>query len=108
MWRKNIMNIDVEKLKKMINDLKVTVTFNGFEPFEHDVVSANKLFENLHEIADCPKEDFVRYINSGEFKNNQYLYDIFYNVKSQGMFLIKGMEAIGSDSYIECRKLTWL
>lgn len=102
------MEINVEKLKEMINNLKVTVSFNGFEPFEHEVVSANKLFENLHEVADCPKEDFVRYINSGEFKNNQYMYDIFYNVKSQGMFRIKGMDAIGSDQYIELKSLNWI
>jgi hypothetical protein len=102
------MEINIEKLKQMINDLKVTVSFNGFEPFEHEVVSANKLFANLHEIADCPKEDFVRYINSGEFKNNQYMYDIFYNVKSQGMFRIKGMDAIGSDQYIELKSLKWM
>lgn len=102
------MEINVEKLKQMINDLKVKVSLNGFDPFQHEVVSANKLFENLHEIADCPKEEFVRYINSGEFKNNQYLYDIFYSVKSQGHFLIKGMEAIGSDQYIEIKSLKWL
>lgn len=102
------MEINVDKLKKMINDLKVTVSFNGFEGFEHEIVSANKLFENLHEIADCPKEDFVRYINSGEFKNNQYLYDIFYSVKAQGVFRTKGMEAIGSDQYIELKSLKWM
>jgi len=102
------MEINVEKLKEMINNLKVTVSFNGFDPFQHEVVSANKLFENLHEIADCPKEDFVRYINSGEFKNNQYLFDIFYGVKSQGYFLVKGMEAIGSDQYIELKSLKWM
>ena len=102
------MEINVEKLKQMINDLKVTVSFNGFEPFTHEVVSANKLFENLHEVADCPKEDFVRYINSGEFKNNQQMYDLFYNVKAQGPFLVKGMEAIGSDQYIELKSLKWL
>jgi len=102
------MEINVEKLKQMINDLKVTVSFNGFEGFNHEIVSANKLFENLHEIANCPKDDFVRYINSGEFKNNPQMYDIFYNVKSQGVFRTKGMEAIGTDQYIELKSLKWV
>jgi hypothetical protein len=102
------MNINVDKLKELINNLKVTVSFNGFDPFTQEIVSANKLFEVLHEVADCPKEDFVRYINSGEFKNDQQMYDIFYNIKSQGVFRIKGMDQIGSDQYIELKSLKWL
>ena len=102
------MNINVEKLKEMINSLKVEVSHYGFDPFLLQIVSANKLLDKIHEVADCEKDEFIKYINSGKYKENEYLKSIFSNIKSQGTFLIKGFEQIGTDSYIECRQLNWL
>jgi len=107
-YKNTCLNIDVEKLKEIITNLTVTVSFNGFVPFTQDVINAKKLLEQIHEIADCTKDEFVQYINSGTYKENDILNSVFSNIQYQGMFTILGFDAIGSDPYIVLNKLTWL
>jgi heme oxygenase len=101
------MKIDI--LKELCNKFTVEVSFNGFQPFTHKVIDANKLLENIHEVVsdEVSKEDFIKNINSGNFMTKE-IEDIFRNIKSQGTFKIHGHEKLGNHSYIECEKLIWL
>jgi hypothetical protein len=99
------MNLD--KLKELCNEFTVTVSFNGFYPFTHKVIDANKLFEKIHETSELPKEDFINNINNGNFMSKE-IEDIFNNVKHQGKFLIAEHKVLGNHSYIECKSLNWL
>ena len=48
------MLIDVNKLKERINSLKISVSFNGFFGFIEEIISANKLVENIDDVGNCP------------------------------------------------------
>lgn len=99
--------IDINKLKELCNKYTVEVPFNGFSIFEHKVIDANKLLEEIHTTSNIDKDKFIENINSKNFMSDE-IRDIFYNIKSQGPFLLKGHEALGNHSYIECSKLNWL
>jgi len=99
------MNLD--KLKELCNEFTVKVSFNGFDPFSHDVIDANKLLEKIHEVSELSKDEFIKNINEGNFMTKE-LEDIFRNIKNQGAFLISGHESLGNHSYIECKTLNWL
>lgn len=99
--------INLDKLKELCNKHTVKVSFNGFEPFNHKVIDANNLLEEIHEVSSLSKEEFVKNINEKNFMSLE-LESVFKNIKSQGPFAIKGHEALGNHSYIECKKLIWL
>ena len=100
--------MDLNKLIELCNKFTVEVSFNGFILFGHKVIDANKLLERIHEVSDLPKEEFIKNINEGNFMTDE-LNDIFHNIKSQGMFVIHGHEALKNHSYIECKSLKkWL
>ena len=56
-------NVDIEKLKQLCNEFTVEVSFNGFMPFKHNVIDANKLLERIHEVSDLPEDTFIDNIN---------------------------------------------
>ncbi len=95
------VKINTNKLVELINKYSVEVSFNGFMPFTHKVVNANKLLNDIHESADCTKEEFITLINTGGYKYNPMINVIFTNIQHQGKFKLAGHEALGSDSYIE-------
>lgn len=99
--------IDIEKLKQLCNEFTVEVNFNGFTPFKHKVIDADKLLVRIHEVADIPKEKFIENINKGIFMCDEIM-SIFNNIKSQGTFKLAGHEALGNHSYIECNKIYWI
>jgi len=99
------MNLD--KLKELCNKHTVVVSFNGFTPFSHKVVDANKLLEEIHEVSDISKEEFIKNINNENFMAPE-IESIFRNIKSQGTFLIAGHETLGNHSYIEHKSIPWL
>lgn len=100
------MNID--KLKSLCNKYTVEVSFNGFEPFTHKVINADKLLEEIHTTSDIHKSTFIENINKGNFMTAEYE-SIFKSIKMVGMFKTKGDDALnGAKSYIECSSLNWL
>jgi hypothetical protein len=106
-----MINLDLDKLRELIKKHTVTVSFNGFAPYQHDVVNAKKLFEELHEIVDCDKDTFVAYVNEVNKKakaSDGYeliIKTLFGNIKHQGVFKTLGHEALGTDPYIEVKDL---
>ena len=101
------MNVDINKLKELCNKFTVEVSFNGIQGFNHKVIDVNKLLEEIHEVSDISKEEFIKNINKKNFMSNE-IESIFKNIKSQGMFRIAGHEALGNNSYIECKSLKFL
>lgn len=100
------MNID--KLKALCKKYTVEVSFNGFEPFTHKVINAEKLLEEIHTTTNIEKCEFVENINKGNFMTPEYE-SIFKSIKMVGMFRTKGDEALnGAKAYIECKSLNWL
>lgn len=99
--------INIDKLKDLCKEFTVEVSFNGFQPFTHTVIDANKLLEKIHECSEIDKNEFIKNINNGIFMSKE-LEDIFKNIQSQGVFLLAGHEALGNHSYIECKSLNWL
>ena len=106
------INLDFDKLRELIKKHTVTVTFNGFAPYQHDVVNAKKLFEELHEIADCDKDTFVAFVNEVNKKAKPtggyelIIKTLFSNIRHQGVFKTLGHEALGTDPYIEVKDLS--
>ena len=105
------IKFDLDKLRGLIKKHTVTLTFNGFAPYQHEVVNAKKLFEELHEIADCDKDTFVAYVNEVNKKAKSsdgyelIIKNLFGNIKHQGVFKTLGHEALGTDPYIEVKDL---
>lgn len=100
------MNID--KLKALCNKYTVGISFNGFEPFTHKVINAEKLLEEIYTTTDVEKSEFIANINKGNFMTPEYE-SIFKSIKTVGMFRTKGDEALnGANAYIECNSLKWL
>jgi len=99
--------MNIEKLKELCNKFTIEVSFNGFHPFKHKVIDANKLLEEIHLVSDVSKEEFIKNINSGNFMSSE-IESIFRNIKSQVMFLTNGHEELGNHSYIECKTLNFL
>jgi hypothetical protein len=99
--------MDINKLKELCNKYTVEVSFNGFKPFKHKVIDAELLLTDIHLTSNLSKDEFVKYINSGDFITPEYK-SIFKSIKSQGIFKLAGHEALGNHSYIECKSLKWL
>lgn len=99
--------MDINKLKELCNKYTVEVSFNGIKPFKHKVIDAELLLTDIHLTSNLSKDEFVKYINSGNFITPEYK-SIFKSIKSQGIFKLAGHEALGNHSYIECKSLKWL
>ena len=100
------MNLD--KLKALCNKYTVEVSFNGFEPFTHKVINAEKMLEEIHTTTDVDKSRFIENINKGNFMTPEYE-SIFKSIKTVGMFRTKGDDELnGAKAYIECSSLNWL
>lgn len=99
--------MNIELLKSLCNKYTVTVSFNGFTPFTHNVIDADLLLAEIHSVSDLKKEEFIDNINKGEYMCEE-IKSIFHNIKSQGTFLISGHDALKNHSYIECKSLNWL
>ena len=104
--------VNENKLKELIKKYTVEVSFNGFASYNHNVVNARLLLEDLHLITDTDKQEFIKFVNWNnrptfptEYKKNELLRFIFDSIKSQGVFKIAGHEALGSDPYIEIKTL---
>ncbi len=103
------IKIDTEKLVRIINEHSVEVSHYGFTGFKMKVINAKKLFDVLHEVADCDKETFIDFVNTSnnpktwmdreKYKRNSMIDALFLNIESQGMFSIAGFEELGGDDH---------
>ena len=99
--------MNLEKLKELCNKFTVEVSFNGFEPFTHKVIDAEKMLLEIDSTSELSKEEFISNINKGFFMTPEYE-SIFKSIKHQGAFKIKGYEKLSGNAYIECKSLNWL
>jgi len=99
--------MDLSKLKEMCNKYTVEVSCNGFVGFNHKVIDAEKLLENIHQTSSVEKDEFIKNINEKNFMSPEYE-SIFKSIKFKGEFKVKGDEKITGSSYIEHKSLSWL
>lgn len=100
-----IMNLT--QLVKLCNKYTIEVSFNGFEPFSHKIIDAEKLLAEINTTSSLKKEEFISNINKGHFMTPEYE-SIFKHIQQQGLFKIKGYENLSGIAYIECKALNFL
>jgi hypothetical protein len=107
--------IDTDRLVALIKKHTVSISFNGFIGFKHDVVNARKLLDEIHDVADCDKDVLVDYtkcryhsdkwMDKEKYKPNAMIDILFNNIERQGVFLVAGCEDLGNDPYIEIKRI---
>ena len=99
--------MDLDKLKELCNEFTIEVSFNGFAPFTHKIIDAEKLLPLIDTTSDLPKDEFISNINNKNYMTPEYE-SIFKSIQFQGTFKSKGYEKLSGNAYIECKSLNWL
>lgn len=111
---KTTINIDEEKLLFLLNKHTVNLYLLGIKAFSQKIINARTLLEELHEVADCPKETFIDYVNclskddyesKDKYERHPCIDKLFTNIEWQGMFPSKGYEEIKNDPFIKYTNL---
>jgi len=106
------VNIDKEKLTHLIIKYRVNTYIFGLKTFLVPVVNARKLFEELHTVADCSKEDFIAYVD--KMNSNKLRYDepvlpeikiLFDKLEFETVFRELGKENLNGDPCIRYDKI---
>jgi len=108
MEKKTIV-VNLDTLKALITKHSVETYLLGLAGHVQMAINAATLFPELDTCADCPKDEFVTYVNAMSSKDWQVrdayvripeVDILFQKVQFPGIFQVKGHENLGSDPFI--------